>query len=160
MVNKMSQNSELDIEEPEGINNRRGRIVARVPKGTFFAKEQTYQPPEISRSKQLLFRILKFTLPFVGIALIYLVINVFLVGGQELWHKKDNQKLKEMRLELKDTENKINYYESINKNGTITEAEYDTYSKEIDYYNGLVEDYNKLSEKVGGTWYILPVPGK
>lgn len=37
--------------------------------------------------------------------------------------------------------------------------EYDKYSSEIDSYNEKVEEANAVSEDIGSTWYVVPMPG-
>jgi len=32
------------------------------------------------------------------------------------------------------------------------------YSSRVDQFNGLVEEANSLAKKIGGTWYVVPMP--
>lgn len=96
----------------------------------------------------------------LGIALIYGVVNLFLVGGQELWHMGDNKKLEEMKIMMDNELKIIQDYEALNKNGRITDKQYNTYKETLDLYNKQVNEYNNLAKSAGTTWYVIPGLGK
>lgn len=48
--------------------------------------------------------------------------------------------------------------DSYNGSLDIYNSKYDLYEAEIADYNTKVDEANELSEKIGGTWYILPIP--
>jgi predicted ATPase len=101
----------------------------------------------------------KLVLTLLGIAIIYGVINLFLVGGQELWHSGDKKKLEEMKIFLDSQIKVIKDYEDLNKSGRITDKQYQNYSETLDMYNAKVKQYNELAKDVGTTWYVVPIPG-
>jgi hypothetical protein len=43
---------------------------------------------------------------------------------------------------------------------TSFRARYERYSSDIDAVNKKIEDANALSKKIGGTWYVIPIPGR
>ena len=94
------------------------------------------------------------------IALLYGLINVLFVGGQKIWHSGDNKKLTKIEEQLKDEEKRIKQYELEITIGSITDYEYEKYKEVIDDYNANVKEYNKLAEKVGTTYYVIPGLGR
>lgn len=94
------------------------------------------------------------------ILVVYGLINLVLVGGQNLWHAGDKKELKSIESTLKSWDGKIYLYEYDIKNETITDGEYYDYTVLIEKYNEKVNTYNELAEKVGATFYIVPIPGR
>lgn len=118
-------------------------------------------------------------LPFVLIVVIYLILNGGLIGVQNFFKKDEIAKFEKMKNELEDLhyeiedqendENEYGYYnDAVNEYNTSLEdyeslvSEYDekheTYSDSIDAYNIEVKTVNKLSEEIGSTWVIVPIP--
>jgi CRISPR/Cas system CSM-associated protein Csm3 (group 7 of RAMP superfamily) len=93
------------------------------------------------------------------VAIIYGIVNLVLVGGQNLWHSGDKKAMSNIEVQLKNIEDSIHYYELKNKDGLISDEEYDTYKAEVAKCNELVKEYNKHAEKAGTTWYVVPIPG-
>lgn len=102
---------------------------------------------------------LGYLIGILGIILIYGVINLVLVGGQNLWHSGEKNRLNELQEIMSNQEKIIHEYKLDVENGTISDDEYNDYTKKVDEYNENVNEYNKVAEKSGTTWYILPVPG-
>ena len=100
-----------------------------------------------------------YVIAIVGILIVYGVINLVLIGGQELFHYNDKKELKEIHAQLEVQEGEILLYENKVRNGTISEAEYNDYEKKTNMYNQKVDEYNKLAEEIGGTFYVIPIPG-
>lgn len=96
----------------------------------------------------------------VIIVVIYGLFNLVIVGGQYIWHFKDNSELKRIEKTLAEQEVNIKMYEEKIYNNTITDSEYADYQNEINDYNENVDEYNEIAEKIGGTYYVLPVPIK
>lgn len=89
---------------------------------------------------------------------IFLVLNVLLWGGQELWHYKDNRKLSELKTQMQQIDQMNRSFENdMNANGA-TQSKYDQYSARIDERNKLADEYNVLSKSSGSRWYIIPIP--
>ncbi len=150
----------------------------------------------------------------VGVVVVYGVVNLFLVGGQELYHHGDKMafdslkqileteraSIRRAETELQAISSAINSGESeINRlktgliaiegryPGGIPSAVYTAYSRDVDRHNALARSYNAslaryktlyagysaqvnrfntmvdqanaLANRVGSTWYIVPVPG-
>lgn len=144
---------------------------------------------------------------------LFVALNLILVGAQELWHRGDNAKLDLLKMQLKSereiigsAETKLEGLEASVKrleseasdlNGSIGRLEtqypqgvpsalyaayersvsdynrlvgqrsaalatysatYDNYSAQLDAYNEKVKAANALAERVGGTWYVVPIP--
>jgi hypothetical protein len=113
----------------------------------------------------MIFRILnsglgRLVATIVGIAIIYSVINLIFVGGQNLWHSGDKKKMEELKTLMDSENNVIRDYEDLNKSGRITTKQYNTYKETIDLYNAQVKQYNELAKSVGTTYYVVPIPGR
>lgn len=96
----------------------------------------------------------------VIILIVYGLINLVLVGGQNLWHAGDKKELQAIETTLKSWDGKIYMYELDIKNETISDGDYYDYTVLIDKYNVKVKEYNELAEKIGTTFYIVPIPGR
>ncbi|ETT55823.1 hypothetical protein BSK66_22215 [Paenibacillus odorifer] len=94
----------------------------------------------------------------LALLLLFIIVNVVVVGGQELWHVKQKHELKTLQLEMVNTKEIIDSYEVKVKDGSISDSDYTIYSKQIDLYNENVKESNNLERKIGSTWYIIPFP--
>jgi hypothetical protein len=150
----------------------------------------------------------------LGVVVFYVVVNLVLVGGQELYHHQDQVTLDSMErvleteradihraaMELQalsgavdSTEIEISrlkssitgienrypagipttlyagYSRDVDRHNTLArahnaslaqyEALYAAYSARVDGFNSMVDSANALAKSIGGTWYIVPVPG-
>ncbi len=77
-----------------------------------------------------------------------LVINGIFFGGQSLWHKSDNYRIKVIENELSVLKQKIDYYESVNQ---ITKA-----NVLVEEYNIKIPELNDLYKKVGTIYGVGP----
>lgn len=116
----------------------------------------------------------------LGIILVYGVINIVLVGAQDFWHSGDQSKLDALKQELQTKKSDIDTLEAnINSekstmdeyqaNGDVTDYNslVDDYNSklaedqsDVNDYNSIVQQANDLSNKIGGTWYVVPIPGR
>jgi hypothetical protein len=96
----------------------------------------------------------------VAIGIFYLVINFVVVGAQDMRHSSEKAQMKKIEQTLNEWDKEINSYEFKNTIGTITDSEYEAYTRLIDDYNVKVKEYNELAEKVGTTYYVIPGFGK
>ncbi len=114
----------------------------------------------------------------IGVILLYLIGNVVFVGAQKIWHSGDQnkfdnikQELTTKKTEIDDLESKINtkksemdrnsangYIDAYNSEVNDYNLMLDKYDSDVDSYNKLVTEANGLSKKIGGTWYIVPIP--
>lgn len=117
-----------------------------------------YKPTYRQKMKYKLGGLFSIVVALAGIAIIYGLINLVLVGGQELWHGEDKKKMEEIKSFLDGEKVALSIYDA--KVNSLTDKQYDEYKQRVDNYNEKVKEYNALAEKVGGTWYVLPVPGK
>ncbi|MEK5358080.1 hypothetical protein [Paenibacillus sp. FSL L8-0709] len=118
-----------------------------------------HKPTFKQKMKYTLTPYLGYLIGIIGIIIVYVVINLVLVGGQNLWHSGENNRLDELETIMSSQEKIIQSYENQVDNGTISDDEYNEYTKKVDEYNKNVNEYNEVAEKAGTTWYILPVPG-
>jgi hypothetical protein len=117
-----------------------------------------HKPTFKQKMKYTLTPYLGYLIGIFGIIIIYGVINLVLVGGQNLWHSGEKNRLNELQGILSSQEIVIQSYESKVDSGTITDVEYNEYTKKVDEYNKNINEYNEVAEKAGTTWYVLPVP--
>lgn len=71
------------------------------------------------------------------------------------------EELADIENELESETDEHTYNELVDSyNGSLDvyNSKYDHYIVELDEYNAKVDEANELSEKIGGTWYILPIP--
>lgn len=156
----------------------------------------------------------KILIPVLAIAIVYGAFNLFIVGGQNIWHYSDQKKLDAITIQLdaelpslKRMESDISAKEAdisrvkarmeslksdidrveMRYSDTVPSSEFARYNRNIDDYNDLVSDYNvtlgayqqlfdeyerkiadynlkvkeanALAEKIGSTWYVVPIPG-
>lgn len=114
----------------------------------------------------------------IGLILIYGVGNAVLVGSQSLFHSGDQTKLNNLKQELQtkkltidslgsqiDTQKSNLDQEQANGDNSDYNAQVDDYNSKLTEYKSDVNDYNNtiqqandLSKKIGGTWYIVPIP--
>jgi len=114
----------------------------------------------------------------VGVILLYVIGNVVFVGAQKIWHSSDQSKFDKIKQELTIKKGEIDNLES-KINTKKSEMDHDSengyidaynsqvdgynimlseYESDVDNYNKLVAEANDLSKKIGGTWYIVPIP--
>jgi len=94
---------------------------------------------------------------FIQILLVvvfFMLVNVVLHFGQEVWHSGTDAKIEAIEMELSALEKKINYYEQKNKGQGLSSNEYTAYESLIDTYNIHVEEINELYQKTGTRYYI------
>ena len=114
----------------------------------------------------------------IGLILIYGVGNAVLVGAQNLFSSGDQNKLNNLQQELQTKKTSISVLgyridaeksnmdqEKANGDSVDYNAQVDDYNSKlaeyqsnIDDYNNTVQQANDLSKKIGGTWYIVPIP--
>ncbi|MDY0015966.1 MAG: hypothetical protein RBS13_07115 [Bacteroidales bacterium] len=98
---------------------------------------------------------MKQILTYIGV---FIIINVVLWGGQELYHYNDNKELEQIESEIASLDIEIKSFESVMDRYGASQKDYNTYTKNIDERNNLVEKYNKLAEDTGSRWYLIPIP--
>jgi hypothetical protein len=57
-----------------------------------------------------------------------------------------------------DTDDHNNLVDKYNVELALYKANYSRYSQDLESYNLKVNEANKLAEKVGTTWYVVPIP--
>jgi chromosome segregation ATPase len=79
----------------------------------------------------------------VGIALIYVILNVFVVGGQKLYHHDDQARLDSLKSELKEQKATIDNDESelTSKEDDLSSLKEEVETYESDYPDGVPEEY-------------------
>ncbi|HUD44912.1 MAG TPA: hypothetical protein VMR41_05185 [Patescibacteria group bacterium] len=115
---------------------------------------------------------------FILVIVFFVVANVVFIGLQNLWHSGDQSKLDIIKQELQTKNTAIDALESnITREKSAMNQELatnntDKYNTHVDDYNTMVNEYktdiasynqlvkqaNDLSEKVGSTWYVVPIP--
>jgi hypothetical protein len=96
-------------------------------------------------------------LKLTALAIVFVVLNVVVVGGQMLWHMGDNKRMDKLDVEMSQLQTKIDAYEAQGE-GELDDLEYQNYSNAVDQYNAKVNEYNALADK-SAIWYIIPIPG-
>lgn len=131
--------------------------------------EQTRQEKKTGKRKFLsgLSGPVRIVVTLIVIGLVYGIVNLFLVGGQKLWHHDDEVKLEKYETALKEQKNDIDDYETaledlqsqaqdlkdqINSYETdypygIPEELYADYEQMVDEYNSLADDYDVKSQE-------------
>ena len=90
-------------------------------------------------------------------------INGVLYISQEIYHRADVNKCKDLARQLEQMKEVIeNYKEEAYKNAVtydkaITNIEES--KRLVEEYNLVVEDYNRIAERAYTRWYIIPLPG-
>lgn len=93
-----------------------------------------------------------------SLALIFVIINGLLWGGQELYHYNDNKKLDSLEKQIDDLDSQTSKIESNAKMYGITDSNYSKYSSLVDQRNKLTDEYNKLNKETGSRFYLIPIP--
>jgi len=92
------------------------------------------------------------------IAVVYVLLNAVLWGGQEMMavEKKREAVQLEQRLDALDVQ--INRMESRGRGVGLTESEEAQYRGLIDSYNRIVPEYNEVAKAAYSRWWLLPIP--
>ncbi|MEX2104815.1 MAG: hypothetical protein WD907_05750 [Bacilli bacterium] len=107
--------------------------------------EQGYKPTFKEEMKHKYGKVIMTILGLVAIAIVYGLINLVLVGGQNLWHSGDKSKFEEIESELAYDKNQI---QNIEQRLSAMISQLDALEQDIDgtndesEYNNLVEQYN------------------
>ncbi len=94
----------------------------------------------------------------VRLLIVYVVLNVVLYLGQELYWMKDTQAMNKLDQELVQLETDLKSLESKATSGGLMEPYYSEYEGKVSSYNNKSQEYNTISKRSGSRWYLIPLP--
>ena len=94
----------------------------------------------------------------VRLLLIYALLNGVIYAGQEIYHYSGTQKMNKLDSDMSYIDREITTLESYATDEGLSEPYYSQYKNDIDEYNQKADEYNKLNEKTGRRWWLIPIP--
>jgi len=94
----------------------------------------------------------------IKLLFIYVLINVALYYGQELYYYQDTQKMNQLESEMSSIESDAKRLETYAVGNELADPYYSQYQNDKDEYNKKANEYNELAKKSGNRWLLIPIP--